>query len=124
MADLDHTYSGDLSVSANGDLLTADSLELSKQLVLRRLLTNPWAYIWHPEYGAGLPAMIGQPIDAPTVSGIITAQMFLEASVVQDPPPTITVTPIANGMFVEIAYFETDSGEQVTLAFNPADLNQ
>ena len=118
MPDLFHYFSGDLAASANGDLLTADSITLSQQSVLRRLLTNPGDYIWHPEYGAGLPKMIGQTIDVPTVQGIVRAQMFLEASVVRTPAPVINVTPIAGGMFLSIQYIEADSQQTATLAFN------
>jgi phage baseplate assembly protein W len=118
MPDLAHTFGNDLQVSANGDLLTSDSVQLSQEMVLRRLLTNPGDYIWHPDYGAGLPAMIGEPIDVATVTRIIQAQMFLEDSVVRSPPPTITVSSIPNGMFVEIDYIEADSQQTATLAFN------
>lgn len=118
MPDLDHTFGGDLSVSASGDLLTADSLTLSQQNVLRRLLTNPGDYIWHPEYGAGLPGLIGQPIDVPTVTGLIRSQMALESTVSQSPAPVITVTPITSGMAVNIQYTEVDSGQTAILAFS------
>lgn len=118
MPDIAHYFGADLSASANGDLLTADSVLLSQQNVLRRLLTNPGDYIWHPDYGAGLPAMIGKPIDVPTVTAIIQGQMFLEDSVVRSPAPVITVTPIANGMFVSIKYTEADSQQTASLQFS------
>ncbi len=44
MADLSQTIGSDISVSANGDLLTSDGLQLSQESVLRRLLTNPTVY--------------------------------------------------------------------------------
>jgi phage baseplate assembly protein W len=118
LPDLSCLFGSDLVVSANGDLLLADGLELSQQNVLRRLLTNQGDYIWHPEYGAGLPAMIGQTIDVPTVQSIVQAQMLLEASVVRSPAPVINVTPISGGMFVEIQYTEADSKQTATLSFN------
>lgn len=117
MPDLSHQFGSDLQASANGDLLTADSVALSQQSVLRRLLTNPGDYIWHPNYGAGLPQMIGKPIDVATVTGIIQGQMFQEASVARSPPPEITVSSIPNGMFVDIEYTEVDSQQTVTLSF-------
>jgi hypothetical protein len=115
--DLSHTIGGDLSFSANGDLLTADSLPLSQQRVLRRLITNLNDYIWHPDYGAGLPGMVGQPINAATVKNIVQSQMFLEDTVVQNPPPVINVTPVSSGMFVEIQYTESDSQQTSILNF-------
>jgi phage baseplate assembly protein W len=118
MPDLYHDWSNDIQASANGDLLTADSVLLSQQSVLRRLLTNPGDYIWHPEYGAGLPSMIGLPMDVATVTRIIQTQMFLEDSVVRSPTPVINVQSIPNGMFVQIEYVEADSQQTATLAFN------
>ena len=118
MPDLFHEWGNDLQVGATGDLLLADSIQLSTQSVLRRLLTNPGDYIWHPDYGAGLPKMIGMPIDVAAVKRIIQAQMFLEDSVVRSPAPTIDVRSIPNGMFVEIDYVEADSQQTATLAFN------
>jgi hypothetical protein len=117
MPDLDHTFSGDLSISANGDLATADSVALSEERVLRRLLTNPGDYIWQPKYGAGLPQKIGDPFDVSTINAIITGQMFLEATVSRDPQPTINVQSFPNGMFVDIEYTEQDSGFDATLSF-------
>src|SRR5690349_21421535 len=121
MPDVAHFYGEDLVVSANGDLLLSDSVELSNQRILRRLLTNPGDYLWHPTYGAGLPQMIGMPIDVETAKAIIIAQIFLEDTVLRSPPPIITVQAIPNGMFVQIEYTEADSGKTVTLSF---DVNQ
>ena len=118
MPDLYHDWSQDIAASANGDLLLADSVILSQQSVLRRLLTNPGDYIWHPDYGAGLPAMIGMPMDVASVTRIIQTQMFLEESVVRSPLPVISVQAIPNGMFVQISYTEADSQQIATLAFN------
>jgi hypothetical protein len=117
MPDIDHTFGGDLSISANGDLLTADSVVLSEERVLRRLLTNPGDYIWQPNYGAGLPQKVGDPFDLSTINAIVTGQMFLEATVARDPQPDIEVDSFPNGMFVDIEYTEQDSGLSVTLSF-------
>lgn len=117
MDDVWHDYSGDLVISANGDLLTATSVDESRQRVLRRLYTNLQDYIWNPTYGAGLPAKIGDPFDVATISAIVTAQMYLEESVVRNPPPVIQVSSFPNGMFVDIRYTEADSGLPTTLAF-------
>lgn len=114
---LSHIYGEDLVVSANGDLLTADSVELSQQRILRRLYTNQQDYIWQPTYGAGLPQKIGSPFDVSTIEAIVTSQMYLEASVVRDPPPVVDVELFPNGMFVNITYTEADSGDPAVLSF-------
>ena len=125
MPDVFHVFSNDLVISANGDLLTADSVDLSQQRVLRRLLTNPQDYIWQPTYGAGLPQKIGLPFDVVTVEAIVAAQMCLEESVVRSPPPDVGVASFPNGMFVDIKYTEADSGLPAVLAFpvSPQGLN-
>jgi hypothetical protein len=121
--DVWHEFGADLVVSANGDLLTADSVNLSQQFVLRRLLTNPGDYIWQPQYGAGLPEKIGDPFDVATIEGIVTSQMYLESTVVRDPPPVIEVDSFPNGMFVDISYTEADSGLPAVLSFPVAPPN-
>lgn len=117
MSDAYHNYNQDLLPSANGDLLTVDSLLESEQRVLRRLMTNPTDYIWHPEYGAGLPAKIGDPFDVATIESIVQSQMFLEDSVVRDPPPDVEVASFPNGMYVNISYTEADSDQDAVLSF-------
>src|ERR1700760_4816673 len=117
MPDIDHTFGGDLSISANGDLLTADTVELSEQRVLRRLLTNLGDYIWQGDYGAGLPEKVGDPFDVSTINAIIVGQMFLEDSVARNPPPVIDVSSFPNGMFVDIAYDEKDPQHPAVLSF-------
>jgi hypothetical protein len=117
MSDAWHQYNGDLLASANGDLLTVDSLLESEQRVLRRLMTNPTDYIWHPEYGAGLPAKIGDPFDVATIESIVQSQMFLEDSVVRTPPPDVEVASFPNGMYVDISYTEADSDQDAVVSF-------
>src|SRR5579864_3694785 len=110
MTDSAQYFGQDLMLGATGDLQAADSVLLSQQRILRRLMTNPGDYIWEPTYGAGLPAMIGKPFDLAAVTALIRAQMFLESSVQQQPPPQINATPFQNGMYVQIQYVEVDSG--------------
>lgn len=117
MPDIYHSFGEDLVVSASGDLLTADSINLSNQRILRRLLTNPTDYIWQPKYGAGLPQKIGDPFDVSTINAIVTGQMYLEKTVLRDPPPTINVSSFQNGMFIDLTYTETDSEEETVLSF-------
>lgn len=117
MPDLAHEFGNDLQISANGDLATADSVTLSQQRVIRRLLTNAQDYIWQPDYGAGLPQKVGDPFDVSTIKAIVTGQMYLEASVARDPIPVIDVQSFPNGMFVKINYTEQDSGFPAILNF-------
>lgn len=117
MADLDHTFSGDLSPSATGDLLACDGLAMANQRILRRLLTNPGDYLWHPDYGAGLPARIGSALDTGELTGLIRTQMALEDAVAHDPEPEITLAPLADGVRVQIRYTLKETGQQAALGF-------
>lgn len=118
MSDIAHYFSGDLIVSATGDLLAVESVLESQQRILRRLLTNPQAYIWQPDYGAGLPAQIGLPLNEPELAALITSQMFLEESVLQNPRPQIQTAALPNGIDVNIQYIEADSAQATTLSFD------
>lgn len=117
MPDIAHYFSGDLALSATGDLLVADGALESQQRILRRLLTNLQDYLWQPEYGAGLPAFIGQPLDAAELTSLIRAQMYQEASVQQNPEPQISFKLIENGIYVQIQYVEAETGQTVPLTF-------
>lgn len=116
--DAGHYFSGDLLVSATGDLLAVDTIDESQQRILRRLLTNPRDYLWQPGYGAGLPAQIGQPLDENAIDALVRSQMLLEQSVSQNPAPQVLINPIANGLDMHIQYVELDSGRPTVLNFS------
>ena len=116
-SDLAHWFGQDLNVAASGDLLTVDGTAKGQQRVLRRLLTNPGDYIWEPTYGAGLASKIGQPFDASACEAIIRAQIFLEPVVARSPAPVISVSQITGGLYVQIQYADSDTGQIVPLSF-------
>jgi len=118
MTDLNHNWDGDLSVSVAGGLSLVQGTSATQQRILRRLLTNPGAYLWQPDYGAGLPAFVGQTLDIAAVTGAIQSQLLLESAVAADPMPVISVTPIDNGLYVSLTYIDAGSGQQAALAFD------
>lgn len=118
MVDLYHYVGGDLQLDSSGDLQTVDSVQESQQRILRRLLTNPRDYWWHPEYGAGLPAWIGQVIDEVAMTTLIKAQMYLEESVVQSPQPQVEFESFPDGLSALIQYVERDSNQSTSLSFS------
>lgn len=118
MTDIYHYLGNDLGISSTGDLLAVSGEEEGKQRVLRRLLTNPGDYIWHPDYGAGLPQMIGELVDIDAITAIIDGQMRLEDRVSHDPEPVIEVSPTATGVFCYIQYNDAISTQAVSLSFN------
>lgn len=118
MQDLYHYIGSDLSASATGDLQPVDSTVKGQQRILRRLLTNPGTYIWHPEYGAGLPAKIGDLIDLPAIRALIRGQMLLEDAVAKTPAPVIDLQVIPEGLAAQIQYVDAVTKTPQTLSFS------
>jgi phage baseplate assembly protein W len=118
MADLQLTFGNDLTIDATGDIAVSDGSQEGMERVLRRLLTNQLEYIWQPAYGAGLASFLGQPAIQARIQAVIRSQMFQEAAVAQEPPPSITVTAQAdNTVFANIQYVDANTGSNVTLSF-------
>jgi len=116
MADLDLRWAGDLSSSETGDALIVGVPEVGTQRVLRRLLTNPGAYLWHPSYGAGLARFVGQPIDVAGIEALIRSQMLLETAVARYPEPVVAVQSDPGGtFFVQVRYADADTAQARTL---------
>ena len=116
MSDLQAGWSGDLRSSDTGDMVVLGVPGLGTERVLRRLLTNPGAYLWHPEYGAGLARLVGQPFDTAGVEALIRAQMRLEPAVADVPEPVVDVTLDRGGtVFVLVRYADADTGEMRAL---------
>lgn len=124
MADISQWFGNDITFSSSGDLQQVDGLDRGRQRILRRLLTNsnddglPADYIWHPEYGCGCPRRIGETRDVNAIATAIRAQIMSEASVAQNPLPTIIANPIENGVYVSVVYIDLETGQQATLSFN------
>ena len=115
--DLDQTIGSDLAASTTGDLLTATGTQRGQQRLLRRLLTNPGEYLFHLDYGAGLPRYVGELPDLAKIRARIRAQVGLEASVAPHPALQIEVKPIADGIAVAIRYVDAITQQPVSLSF-------
>lgn len=118
MNDLYQYFGDDLNPSATGDLQPVVTTTRGQQRILRRLLTNPGDYIWHPEYGAGLPRYVGSVIDVSKMRALIRGQVLLEDSVAKTPEPVINVQAISGGMTVTIQYNDADTNTPQSLSFN------
>jgi hypothetical protein len=116
--DIDHTWGGDLAVSATGDLALVDGVELTRQRIIRRLMTAVDGYVWHPDYGAGVPQMIGSPQDENAIRSLIRTQIMLERSVSRNPLPQIEVTRISGGFSFYIVFWNANLNMQDTLQFD------
>ncbi len=130
MYDLNHYVGSDLVLSDTGDLAVVTASDRGLQRVLRRLLTNPpqtdvsgkvvstGDYLWHQDYGAGVPGHVGRNVDTPGIKALIRGQMLLEAAVAKSPDPVITVTPIDTGISVDVQYNDAVTGAQQFLSFD------
>ena len=117
MPDIAHTFGGDLTLSPTGDLAVADGAELTRERLLRRLLTNRGDYIWNVDYGAGLGAFIGQPANALRIRGVIRSQVLKEATVARSPAPVVVVTArYDNTVSARITYTDAPTGQPFTVA--------
>ena len=121
LSDLDQYIGADISASATGDIQASTGTLRGQQRVLRRLLTNPGDYIFHPEYGAGLPAYVGQTADIAKITALVRGQILLEDAVAKTPAPVISVTPVptgsGGGFAIGIRYTDAASGQPTSLSF-------
>ena len=119
MADIQHTFGNDLTISATGDIALSDGTQLGQERVLRRLLTNPKAYIWQLAYGAGLPRFVGQVANKLRISAVAKAQMYREGAVARSPAPIVTVDVQPTGVVtLGIKYVDAATRTPATLNFN------
>lgn len=117
MADLSLEWHDDFEVDASGDLLVVDGDIEVRQRLERRLFTAVNGYVWHKEYGAGLPQKIGSTLSVPQINAICQSQLAMEASVAPNPPAQMTVTRPKNDpstTFIEIKYWSAVSGQSVS----------
>ncbi len=114
-------FGNDLTLTVQGDLLTSDGAQLAKEAIVRRLLTNPGTYFWHPNYGAGIGRFIGESLSAEKfdeIKNLITSQMFLEDTVSQTPLPIIDLSIGGlNILNCDIFYFNSTTNQQETISF-------
>lgn len=114
MADFWLEWQGDFVASAQGGLVLAEGDDEARQRLQRRLCTPVFGYVWHKEYGAGLPQKIGDPWSVPSVEAICRSQVNLEASVAINPPPRVSVAEIEPGLVsIDVGYTNALTGMAV-----------
>ncbi|BAK82892.1 hypothetical protein [Komagataeibacter medellinensis] len=117
MSALSHTMGGDLDLSGTGGIAVVTGAQQTRQTLLRRLCTNAGAYIWQPDYGAGLPARVGAVMDEAGIRALVLAQVQAEAGVDQTQPVTVTVTSPRTGAYLlAISYTDATTGAVQELA--------
>ena len=116
MADIDLEWDEDFQADATGDLLTSTGDVEVRQRLERRLFTAVQGYVWHKEYGAGLPQKIGSVYSREQIQSIVASQLALEASVAPNPPAILTVQQDPNDaalISIGIQYWDAVSGDAV-----------
>lgn len=117
MADVALEWHDDFIPDSTGDLLVVDGDDEVRQRLERRLFTAVQGYVWHPDYGAGLPQKIGSVLSVAEISSIVKSQIALEASVAPNPPARVTVSTDPNNsgaMRIAIQYWDAKTGVSVS----------
>ncbi|GBR46408.1 hypothetical protein [Gluconobacter roseus] len=118
MIALSHVFGNDLVLDSGG-LGTVSGTELTRQSLLRRLLTVPGDYIWQLDYGVGLPLMVGQVIAPEAMESVIQAQVQADAGVDSSQAVTVTVTDEESGVCrCNVSHVDAGSGQQQSLSFS------
>lgn len=86
MIDLKLTWGSDLEIASFGDFDIVSGPDLTKQRLLRRLLTNPNDYIWQGDYGAGLAQFVGVTTNMDRLTGTVRKQTLKEPSIDRSQP--------------------------------------
>lgn len=118
LQDIDHTWGSDVALTPTGDFGRVSGLDRSKQRVLRRLMTPIKGYLFHRDYGGGLPERIGTILNLAEIRALIRTQMQLEASVSRASPIKVGVSQITNGVSVDLAYTALPDRQPVALSFD------
>jgi len=114
-SDIDHWMGGDVALSGVQDLNAVAGLTKSQQMILRRLLTNPGGYKWHPTYGAGVLAHVGDITgNLPYIEGLIISQMQLEQGVAN---PSVSFDVSGDDVMANIQYTDLQTNSRQFLSF-------
>lgn len=100
MSAISHVIGGDLILDSAGGLAVVDIAEEARQAILRRLCTNAGDYPWHLDYGVGLPARIGSPMQEGDIQAVTLVQLQQESAVDQSQAPTVTITDQGAGQYL------------------------
>ena len=107
----------DFQLAANGDLALCDSDVETRQRLERRLFTPQYGYVWHYDYGAGLPQRIGSPYSVNEIKAIVSSQIYMEASVAPNPPVQIGIDVSPNQadlVGISIKYWDAVTGVAIS----------
>lgn len=129
---------GDFIQAENGDLLlaqdTAQTADATRQRIQRLLLTNPRLLddagriistpddLFSPDWGAGLPALVDQPVTAAFISALqarIVSAVLSDPGIVANPAPSVTVTQQDTATVIVGISAQTVSGQTMVIPSLP-----
>lgn len=116
--DVDHWYGDDVQLSSKNDLNPVISSDKTTQRIIRRLMTNPGAYVWHLDYGAGILEHVGDTMaNLGIIEGLCVAQVQLEHGVASQPPPAVAFEMNGDMLTVKVEYTDQDTNSRQFLSF-------
>ena len=112
--DLYLEWNGDIIITPNGSLLLANGWDLVRQRILRNLITNsaqvlpdnsttPPDYVFHPNFGIGVGAMVGQNPNKDYQQRLISKinrAVLSDSAVDPTNPPTVKFSSPSPGTWV------------------------
>lgn len=117
MSEVALEWRSDFQLTAGGDLLVVAGDDEARQRLERRLFTPQKGYVWHPDYGAGLPQRIGSPYTINQIRSIVSSQVYQEASVAPNPPAQIGIDVSPNQrdlVGISIKYWDAQTGVAIS----------
>lgn len=119
MTDMALEWKADFAPDATGDLATVDGDVEVRQRLQRRFFTPVKGYVWHKDYGAGLPQKIGSVLSVEEIKAVAASQLALEASVAPFPPAILGVAASPNQpdlTIISVQYFDAAAKRTVSFA--------
>lgn len=119
MTDAFLDWRGDFMPDSTGGLRMIDGDEEVRQRLQRRLFTAVKGYVWHPEYGAGLPQKIGSLLSVEQIKSVVRSQLAMEASVAPFPPAVLSVGTAPNRpdmIVIGIQYYDNKASRTVSFS--------
>lgn len=111
------TAAGTMQIEASGDYRNVTGTELTKKLLIRRLISSPGDFFHLKDYGAGLRNKEPLPTqDLPKLKKRIEAQALLEREV-ESARCTLTLDPSNNMLIVQLRAVEKKTGQKIEVGF-------
>lgn len=114
-------FGGTLQLTGGGDYQTVTGTELTKKLIIRRLISRPGDFFHLPDYGIGLRVKEPVPLtDLPKLKKRIEQQVMLEPEV-EAVSVRLTLEASRNLLSIQLQAREKKTGQSVEIGFKVDD---